>query len=237
MESGIPGPGGVLDPDGAMDRMRAWHGRIDKLAADTKVMSDRLQQLRVTLVSDNGLAEVTVDSTGALLDLRLGRQVQRVQPELTAQTIMDTIRLAKAQRPSCRSRSSPRPWARSRRRPGRSPSGWAGSCGPIPIPGRTPRRRPAATAGRARERRQRLGRRHRADPRPRRTDRGAALRLRRRAQREHPHQPERPGVRPALRLDLRDPGDPSPAPRRTRRLSRREPAAGGGAAARDRRQL
>lgn len=97
MEIGTPGPGGVLDPDGAMDRMRAWHGRIDKLAADTKVMSDRLQQLRVTLTSDNGLAEVTVDSTGALLDLRLGRQVQRVQPELTAQTIMDTIRLAKTQ--------------------------------------------------------------------------------------------------------------------------------------------
>ncbi|MGY0006891.1 YbaB/EbfC family nucleoid-associated protein [Micromonospora sp. I033] len=95
--SGALGGGGVLDPDGAMDQMRAWKGRIDKLAADTKVMSDRLQELRVTVADDNGLAEVTVDSTGALLDLRLGRQTQRVSPEVVAQAVMDAIRRAKGQ--------------------------------------------------------------------------------------------------------------------------------------------
>ncbi|NES27163.1 YbaB/EbfC family DNA-binding protein [Micromonospora terminaliae] len=89
--------GGVLDPGGAMDRMRAWKGRIDKLAADTKVMSDRLQDLRVTVEDDHGLAEVTVDSAGALLDLRLGRQIQRVPPEVVAQAVMDAIRRAKEQ--------------------------------------------------------------------------------------------------------------------------------------------
>ncbi|MET8834129.1 YbaB/EbfC family nucleoid-associated protein [Micromonospora sp. NPDC004540] len=96
MVSGALG-GGVLDPDGAMDQMRAWKGRIDKLAADTKAMSDRLQELRVTVSDDNGLAEVTVDSTGALLDLRLGRQVQRYAPEVVAQAVMDAIRRAKGQ--------------------------------------------------------------------------------------------------------------------------------------------
>ncbi|WP_229791879.1 YbaB/EbfC family nucleoid-associated protein [Micromonospora fulviviridis] len=95
--SGALGGGGVLDPDGAMDRMRAWKGRIDKLAADTKVMSDRLQELRVTVEDDNGLAEVTVDSSGALLDLRLGRQIQRVSPEVVAEAVMAAIRRAKGQ--------------------------------------------------------------------------------------------------------------------------------------------
>ncbi|MFG2107624.1 YbaB/EbfC family nucleoid-associated protein [Micromonospora chersina] len=96
MVSGALG-GGVLDPDGAMDRMRAWKGRIDKLAADTKVMSDRLQELRVTAEDDNGLAEVTVDSAGALLDLRLGRQIQRVSPQVVAEAVMAAIRRAKGQ--------------------------------------------------------------------------------------------------------------------------------------------
>ncbi|WNM38082.1 YbaB/EbfC family nucleoid-associated protein [Micromonospora halotolerans] len=89
--------GGVLDPDGAMDQMRAWKGRIDKLAADTKAMSDRLQELRVVAEDDNGLAEVTVDSSGALLDLRLGRQIQRVSPEVVAQAVLEAIRRAKGQ--------------------------------------------------------------------------------------------------------------------------------------------
>ncbi|MEV5206665.1 YbaB/EbfC family nucleoid-associated protein [Micromonospora sp. NPDC053740] len=80
-----------------MDQLRAWHGRIDKLATDTKVMSDRLRELQVTVADDNGLAEVTVDSTGALLGLRLGRQTQRVSPEVVAQAVMNALRRAKEQ--------------------------------------------------------------------------------------------------------------------------------------------
>ncbi|NES16874.1 YbaB/EbfC family nucleoid-associated protein [Micromonospora sp. PPF5-17] len=97
MGAGVPSAGGLLDPDGAMDRLAAWKGRIDQLAADTKAMSDRLQELRVTVADGNGLAEVTVDSSGALLDLRLGSRIQRVAPEVVARTIMDTIREAKRQ--------------------------------------------------------------------------------------------------------------------------------------------
>jgi DNA-binding protein YbaB len=97
MGVGIPSPGGLLDPDGAMDRLAAWKGRIDQLAADTKAMSDRLQELRVTVADGNGLAEVTVDSAGALVDLRLGQRVQRVAPDVAARTIMETIREARRQ--------------------------------------------------------------------------------------------------------------------------------------------
>lgn len=97
MGAGVPSAGGLLDPDGAMDRLAAWKGRIDQLAADTKAMSDRLQELRVTVADSNGLAEVTVDSSGALLDLRLGSRIHRVAPDVVARTIMDTIRDAKRQ--------------------------------------------------------------------------------------------------------------------------------------------
>lgn len=86
----------VLDPDGARERLEAWKGRIDQLAASTKAMSDRLQELRVTATDRDGMAEVTVDSTGALVDLRLGPLIHRVAPDVVAGTIMQTIREAKA---------------------------------------------------------------------------------------------------------------------------------------------
>ncbi|WP_231921181.1 YbaB/EbfC family nucleoid-associated protein [Micromonospora auratinigra] len=93
----MPGTGGVLDPDGALERLAAWKGRIDKLAADTRAMSERLEQLRVTATDSNGLTEVTVDSQGVLVDLRLGQRIQRVAPDVVARTIMDTVRDARRQ--------------------------------------------------------------------------------------------------------------------------------------------
>ncbi|MEV4516698.1 YbaB/EbfC family nucleoid-associated protein [Dactylosporangium sp. NPDC049525] len=95
MTAGVADGGGVLDPGGAMDRIAAWRGQIDKLAADTKTMSDRMQELRVSATDPNGLVEVTVDSTGGLVDLRLGQRIQRVDPDIVARTIMATIQEAK----------------------------------------------------------------------------------------------------------------------------------------------
>ncbi|TDD54766.1 YbaB/EbfC family nucleoid-associated protein [Saccharopolyspora elongata] len=87
--------GNILDPDGARERLAAWKGRIDKLAADTQTMSDRLQQVRATASDPNGLAEVTVDSTGALVGLQLTSRIQRVAPDVVAQAIMATLGDAK----------------------------------------------------------------------------------------------------------------------------------------------
>jgi len=87
----------TLDPDDARERLAAWKGRIDKLAADTKAMSDRFEQLEVTARDPGGLAEVTVDNTGGLVALRLTREIERVTPDEVADTIMRTIRAAKAQ--------------------------------------------------------------------------------------------------------------------------------------------
>src|SRR5262245_49639836 len=87
--------GDILDPGAARERLLAWKGRIDKLATDTKAMSDQLQDVRVTAADPGGLAEVTVDSTGALLDLKLTERIQRTDPAVVAQAIMGTLRDAK----------------------------------------------------------------------------------------------------------------------------------------------
>lgn len=87
--------GNILDPDGARERLAAWKGRIDKLAADTQAMSDRLQGVRVTASDPTGLAELTIDSTGALVDLKLTDRIQRATPAVVAQTIMATLRDAR----------------------------------------------------------------------------------------------------------------------------------------------
>jgi DNA-binding protein YbaB len=85
----------ILDPEGARERLAAWKGRIDKLAADTQVMSDRLREVRVTKRDQGGLAEVTIDSTGALTDLRLTDRIRDEDPATVSRTIMATIREAK----------------------------------------------------------------------------------------------------------------------------------------------
>jgi len=87
----------VLNPDDARQRLEAWKGRIDKLAADTQAMSDRFSQLQVTRMDPNGMAEVTVDSSGSLVDLRLTREIDRSSPDVIAATIMSTIRSAKTE--------------------------------------------------------------------------------------------------------------------------------------------
>jgi DNA-binding protein YbaB len=86
---------GLLDPDGAMDYLQAWKSRIDRMAADTQAMSDRLGELRVTAEDDNGLAEVTIDSTGALVDVRFSERIQRVSPEVVSRAVLSALRAAR----------------------------------------------------------------------------------------------------------------------------------------------
>ncbi|MEU5965450.1 YbaB/EbfC family nucleoid-associated protein [Micromonospora parva] len=97
MTADVPHAGGLLDPGAAMDRLAEWKGRLDQLATATEAMSERIQELRVTVADGNGLVEVTVDSVGALVDLHLGQRVQRVAPDVVARTIMTTIATAKRQ--------------------------------------------------------------------------------------------------------------------------------------------
>ena len=95
MGGGVPDAGGLLDPDGAVAHLVEWKGRVDELAANTRAMNERLQELRVTAADGNGLVEVTVDSTGALAGLRLGQRIQRVAPDVVAEAIMATVHAAR----------------------------------------------------------------------------------------------------------------------------------------------
>ncbi|EID55767.1 YbaB/EbfC family nucleoid-associated protein [Saccharomonospora xinjiangensis] len=87
----------ILDPDGARERLAAWKGRIDKLAADTQTMSARLQEVRVTVADPGGLVEVTIDSTGALVDLTLTNRMESTKPDVVSRTIMETLAEARNQ--------------------------------------------------------------------------------------------------------------------------------------------
>ncbi len=85
----------ILDPDGARERLAAWKERIDALAANTQAMSDQLREVRVTASDPGGLVEVTIDSTGSMVDLKLTDRTQRKDPSVVAQTILATLGEAK----------------------------------------------------------------------------------------------------------------------------------------------
>jgi len=87
--------GGLLDPDGATAYLASWKNRIDKMAADTQAMSDRLGELRVTAEDDNGLAEVTIDASGVLVDVRFTDRIQRVAPDVVSRAVLGALRAAR----------------------------------------------------------------------------------------------------------------------------------------------
>jgi DNA-binding protein YbaB len=89
--------GAIPGPEESRERLTALKDKIDQLAAYTQVMSDRMQDLRVTMSDPNHMVTVTGDSSGGLLDLQLSERSRRVELQHVSQTIMDTIRQAKAQ--------------------------------------------------------------------------------------------------------------------------------------------
>ena len=58
-------------------------------------MRDRLGRLRVTAEDGNGIAEVTIDSSGVLVDLRLTERTQRVAPEAVSRAVLGALREAR----------------------------------------------------------------------------------------------------------------------------------------------
>jgi DNA-binding protein YbaB len=81
----------ILDPDAAGAYLEDWQRRVERKAAETQTMSDRLSALRVTTTDDNGLTEVTIDANGALVDVRFTDRIQRVAPDAVARAVMSAI--------------------------------------------------------------------------------------------------------------------------------------------------
>lgn len=86
---------GFLDPDASRAYLQSWKEKADQAAARAQAMAEQLQRLRVTAVDDNGLAEVTIDSSGVLLDLELTDRIHRYAPEAVARAVLSALRAAR----------------------------------------------------------------------------------------------------------------------------------------------
>jgi DNA-binding protein YbaB len=84
-----------LDPDASRAYLRSWKANVDAAAERAQAMAERLQRLRTTATDDNGLAEVTVDSSGVLLDLELTDRIHRFAPDAVARAVMSALRTAR----------------------------------------------------------------------------------------------------------------------------------------------
>jgi hypothetical protein len=85
----------LLDAEDARERLQAWQADASRRAADTQAAGAGLRALRVTAADAHGTVEVTVDSTGAMADVRLSARVQRMSLEQTQQAIMGAYRNAR----------------------------------------------------------------------------------------------------------------------------------------------
>jgi hypothetical protein len=73
-----------------------WQSSIEDRAARAKALSERVTGLRASARSRDGLVVVTVDSTGAIVDLRLDEQTRDRPAADTAHAILTVMRAAQA---------------------------------------------------------------------------------------------------------------------------------------------
>jgi DNA-binding protein YbaB len=78
----------LLDPDASQAYLRGWQERIARNAANARDAADRIAAVRATAGDGNGLTEVTVDSTGTLLDIRFTDRIHRVPPDAVARAVL-----------------------------------------------------------------------------------------------------------------------------------------------------
>jgi DNA-binding protein YbaB len=74
-----------------------WKENADKRAEQTQEVAARLQELRVTVRDENATVEITVDSSGAVVDVQFGYRIQRQDPEFTRRTFLEVQAEAKRQ--------------------------------------------------------------------------------------------------------------------------------------------
>lgn len=86
----------LLDMEHAQSRLSAWRTNADRLARETQAAGQALQGLRATGADGNQIAEVTVDSGGAMVAIKLSSRIQRQAPEHTQAVILEAYRAAKA---------------------------------------------------------------------------------------------------------------------------------------------
>jgi DNA-binding protein YbaB len=85
-----------LDPDASRAYLRSWKENVDRTAERAAAMSEQLERLRVTARDGNGLAEVTINSSGVLVGLDLTDRIRHVEPGMVARAVMTALREARA---------------------------------------------------------------------------------------------------------------------------------------------
>ncbi|GIG66960.1 YbaB/EbfC family nucleoid-associated protein [Phytomonospora endophytica] len=85
----------LMDVEGARERLEAWKADAERRAAATQAAGEGLQALRIKGSDDYRIVEITIDSSGSLVDVQLAPQVQRQSPEQTRQAILAAHRDAR----------------------------------------------------------------------------------------------------------------------------------------------
>ncbi|TDB70814.1 YbaB/EbfC family nucleoid-associated protein [Micromonospora sp. KC723] len=80
--------------EAAARRLDSWESSIVERAAQAKALSAQVQQLTGTARSPDLMVEVTVDSAGMLVDLRLDERTRHRPAADTARQILETTRAA-----------------------------------------------------------------------------------------------------------------------------------------------
>jgi DNA-binding protein YbaB len=84
------------DLDSAEQWVDDWQAGFEERAAQARELAARLSELTATARSEDGLVEVTVGSSGALVGLELDEDIRRQSADKTAREILATLRAAQA---------------------------------------------------------------------------------------------------------------------------------------------
>lgn len=82
--------------DAAGRRLDEWESSLAERAARAKTLSARMRDLTGTARHTERAVQVTVDSSGLLIDLRLDERIRQQPASRTAQQILETTRAAHA---------------------------------------------------------------------------------------------------------------------------------------------
>jgi DNA-binding protein YbaB len=86
----------VYDGRAARERIAAMQAQADRMVAESRAMAERMQSVSATASDANGVAQVTVDSSGNITAIKLTERARRQAPDHTSEMIMQAIAAAKA---------------------------------------------------------------------------------------------------------------------------------------------
>lgn len=84
------------DLDAAERRIDDWQAGFEERAAQARELAARLAELTTTARSEDGLVEVTVGASGAMIGLELAEETRRQPADKTAREILRTLSAAQS---------------------------------------------------------------------------------------------------------------------------------------------